>query len=216
MDLAASLRLATHSRHRAVEGLDFVRALLGGALDRQSYCLMLRSLLDIYTALESALDRQPHHPALAAAKEPALRRGDALRNDLDRLHGANWREALPAQASALRYADHLRCLATAHPPLLLAHAYVRYLGDLSGGQAIRRVIVRSLNLHDGEGTAFYDFGDSAAVARLAQGFRAGLAAVRDDVASHASIVSEAVEAFDRHDRMFRELERSRQARRIPG
>jgi heme oxygenase (biliverdin-producing, ferredoxin) len=212
MDLAESLRLATHSRHRAVERLDFVRALLGGALDPRSYCLMLRSLLDIYAALEAALDRQTHHPALAAAQEPALRRGNALRADLERLHGSRWRETLPVQPAALGYADHLRRLAASEPQRLLAHAYVRYLGDLSGGQAIRRVIVRSLNLHDGAGTAFYDFGDDAAVARLALGFRAGLAAVRDDVASHASIVSAAVEAFDRHDRMFRELEHSRQLR----
>ncbi len=41
---------------------------------------------------------------------------------------------------------------------LTAHAYVRYLGDLSGGQIIRRRIIKAYDLYeDGEGLAFYNF-----------------------------------------------------------
>jgi heme oxygenase len=40
---------------------------------------------------------------------------------------------------------------------LLAHAYVRYLGDLSGGQIIGGRIKRAYGLKGKEGTAFYDF-----------------------------------------------------------
>lgn len=43
------------------------------------------------------------------------------------------------------------------PSPLLAHAYVRYLGDLSGGQFIKRRIVKAYELEDGFGTTFYDF-----------------------------------------------------------
>lgn len=44
------------------------------------------------------------------------------------------------------------------PELLLAHAYVRYLGDLSGGQQIRRNIAKAYGLdNDGAGTSFYVF-----------------------------------------------------------
>lgn len=42
--------------------------------------------------------------------------------------------------------------------LLAAHAYVRYLGDLSGGQIIRRKIIKAYDLYDdGDGIAFYNF-----------------------------------------------------------
>ena len=41
---------------------------------------------------------------------------------------------------------------------LAAHAYVRYLGDLSGGQIIRRRIIKAYDLYeDGDGLAFYNF-----------------------------------------------------------
>lgn len=44
------------------------------------------------------------------------------------------------------------------PSPLLAHSYVRYLGDLSGGQFIRRRITKAYGLEDdGLGTKFYDF-----------------------------------------------------------
>ena len=46
--------------------------------------------------------------------------------------------------------------------LLLAHAYVRYLGDLSGGQFIRRRIAKVYNLPStGAGAKFYTFTTSA-------------------------------------------------------
>lgn len=40
---------------------------------------------------------------------------------------------------------------------MLAHAYVRYLGDLSGGQFIRRRIAKAYGLEDSAGVSFYDF-----------------------------------------------------------
>lgn len=40
---------------------------------------------------------------------------------------------------------------------LLAHAYVRYLGDLSGGQFVKRQLGKVYGLEDGFGLAFYDF-----------------------------------------------------------
>ena len=44
--------------------------------------------------------------------------------------------------------------------LYVAHHYTRYLGDLSGGQAIGRILDREFEL-DGAGIAFYDFPEIA-------------------------------------------------------
>ena len=57
------------------------------------------------------------------------------------------------------YVSHLRYLASsaATAPSLLAHAYVRYLGDLSGGQVIRGRIKRAYGLKGDDGIRFFLF-----------------------------------------------------------
>jgi heme oxygenase len=57
----------------------------------------------------------------------------------------------PAAASYLRRLESMD-----NGPALLAHHYTRYLGDLSGGQAIGRTLDRVFNL-GGIGLAFYAF-----------------------------------------------------------
>jgi heme oxygenase (biliverdin-producing, ferredoxin) len=204
--LAARLRAQTWPAHRQVESTPFVRALLRGTLPRPGYCLLLASLHPIYAALEAALRRHAGRQDVAPVFAPALMREGALAADLDHLHGRDWRDTLPPQPQALDYAEHLASVADDDPPLLVAHAYVRYLGDLSGGQALGRIVADSLQLQDGIGTRFYDFGPPREVAALAGGLRAGLDRIPADEATRTAIVNEAERAFVRHERLFGELE----------
>lgn len=63
------------------------------------------------------------------------------------------------QAPLTTYINHLHQLASSKvtAPRLLAHAYVRYLGDLSGGQFIGARVKKSYHLDGVEGTSFYWF-----------------------------------------------------------
>ncbi|TXC67516.1 biliverdin-producing heme oxygenase [Piscinibacter aquaticus] len=185
--------------------------MLRGGLSLPAYCLLLASLHPIYAALESGLQRHADRPELAAIHAPSLWREPALAEDLLQLHGTGWREALVPPPQALAYAAHLHELAEQAPALLAAHAYVRYLGDLSGGQALRRIVATSLGLADGTGTRFYDFGLPAQTAALAGELRAGLDRIEADEATRAAIVNEAERAFARHERLFGELEAARLA-----
>ncbi|WVO15492.1 hypothetical protein L204_103150 [Cryptococcus depauperatus] len=75
-----------------------------------------------------------------------------------------------------RYLGHIRSLASSSitAPGLLAHAYVQYLGDLSGGQVIGARVRESYDLGESNrGTKFYEFD-------LQQG---------GDTADHESIVN---------------------------
>lgn len=209
--LSVRLRAQTWPAHRQVEATPFVRTMLRGGLSLPAYCLLLASLHPIYAALESGLQRHADRPELAAIHAPPLWRETALADDLHQLHGAGWREALAPQPQALAYANRLIELAEQAPALLVAHAYVRYLGDLSGGQALRRIVASSLALPGDTGTRFYDFGSPAQTAALAGGLRAGLDRIETDEATHAAIVHEAERAFARHERLFGELEAARLA-----
>lgn len=209
--LAARLRTQTWPAHRQVEATPFVRTMLRGGLSLPAYCLLLASLHPIYAALEHGLQRHAGRPEVASIYAKELLRGPALAADLTHLHGADWRGTLQPQPQALAYAAHLTALADAAPALLVAHAYVRYLGDLSGGQTLRRIVAGSLGLQGDHGTRFYDFGPPAQVSALAGELRAGLDRIDTDEATHAAIVAEAEQAFVRHERLFGELESARAA-----
>lgn len=204
--LSDTLRERTGAAHRRVEGRPFVRALIGGRLERSAYCLLLRSLHEIYVALEAGLARHAAHPALAPLHALALSRQEMLDSDLDVLHGRDWRFQLAAQPASLGYARHLEELARQRPALLAAHAYVRYLGDLSGGQVLRRVVARAYALPEGSGTRFYAFADAPA---LSQRLRDALDAAGVDAAAAQAIADEAEAGFVRHEALFDELERAR-------
>lgn len=204
VELAARLRAETHALHRQVECSIFVAELLGGRLDKAAYSLMLRNLEPIYFELEAGLLRHAASAHIRPVFHPPLFRLQALHRDLERLHGESWGDELELVNGCAAYVARLRHLIEFEPELLAAHAYVRYLGDLSGGQMLGQIVARSLGLRGNEGgnrgTDFYDFGGTDEVLRLSQVFRSGLAALTAE-----GIVEEARLAFEMHSRLFEDL-----------
>ena len=203
--LTSRLKDATRELHQVAEHAGGMSALLRGRVDRAQYCLLLRNLHALYAALEAALDRHAAMPQVAPLRVPVLYRTAALAADLRELHGDDWNE-LPVAAAMQSYVARLEQIARAQPPLLAAHAYVRYMGDLSGGQILRDVVRRALDLQDGAGIAFYTFagGDGR---EIKEGFRAALDALPVDEVIAQAIVAEARDAFARHVALFEELHR---------
>ena len=206
--LGERLKSATKGLHDEVERGPFMRALLRGRLDRAAYCAMLRNLHDIYAVLEAALESHAGHPGLKPLLLSGLARHDALAHDLEALHGPEWARELEVLEACKSYVQHLRHLALSAPERLAAHVYVRYLGDLSGGQLLKPIVAKSLQLSAGTGTAFYDFGSAAEVDTLKRRFRAGLDQVAAAHAGHVSaVVDEARASFELHRALFGELAR---------
>lgn len=206
--LAERLRTETRALHTAAERSDFMGALLRGRMERPAYCALLRNLHAIYAALEPALQRHAQHPTIAPVFQPALWRTPALEHDLHALHGPGWPDALALQPAAAGYRSRLVELETSAPGLLLAHAYVRYLGDLSGGQRLRGIVANSVSAGGTPAVAFYDFGDAARTRVLTHAFRAGLGKVAVDRQQANALVDEAKLAFGLHQRLFDELARA--------
>ena len=205
--LAARLRDATRHLHAEVERAGIMQRLLRGAVSRAAYAALLRNLHALYVPLEDGLSRHAGHPGLAPVADVRLYRSRALADDLALLHGPCWADDIGLTPAARQYADHLRRLADAEPAALAAHAYVRYLGDLSGGQVLARVVATALGLAAGEGVGFYDFGSADDVGRLAQAFRAGLDGLAGDEAGAQALVDEACAAFERHRQLFEQVAR---------
>jgi len=205
--LATALREGTREAHRHAERGPFVHALIRGQLARATYLEYLRALQTIYTALEAGLTRHAAHPIVGPLARRELLRGPAIARDLAALADAHAAPQPPVAARA--YADRLHALADHHPALLVAHAYTRYLGDLSGGQLLRRGAARALGMRleapDGPGLDFYDFPEIADLDAYKRELRACLDALPVDAGTAAAIVDEARRAFTDTAAVFADL-----------
>ncbi|QWC84697.1 biliverdin-producing heme oxygenase [Nocardioidaceae bacterium] len=206
--LAARLRQATATAHRTAESTGWAATLATGRVRRATYAAYLAALTEIYAALEDAVAAHVSHPAIAVVHDPGLQRLSALRADL-----ARWGE--PAETPAVRaatiaYVDRLEHVARSAPHRLLAHHYVRYLGDLSGGQ----VVASALRTAGHDGVAFYDFSAVAESTRhgrpstvpFLRRYREGLDAAALRAREADEVVEEAVRAFDLTTQLFLALD----------
>lgn len=221
--LSARLRDGTREAHRAAERGAFVRAFLGArrpdgagptgpTIDRDIYRAYLIALHAVYTALEDGLERHREHPIVGPLALPYLYRAPALAADLQTLSTLERADTQPnAQGAspvpaALALAAHLRELADRDPALLVAHAYTRYLGDLSGGQILRGAAARILGVpDDGPGLAFYDFPQIPDLNACKADLRARLDALPLAPAGVTALVAEARDAFAYNAAVFADL-----------
>lgn len=203
--LIEALRTATRSLHVELERGPLMRELLRGELPRPAYCAMLRNLWTIYQPLEEGLAQHRGRSALAWLPLDALRRVAALEDDLGVWHGPGWAAELPVDAAALDYQERLERMNQREPDLLLAHAYVRYLGDLSGGQSLQRLVARQLGAASGEGTRFYQFGPGDQARVLAAQLRSGFSAQTWTKAQVKDLAEEARWSFQQHAVIFAAL-----------
>ncbi|KAE8766069.1 heme oxygenase (biliverdin-producing) [Georgenia thermotolerans] len=201
--LSQRLRDGTQDDHRAAESQPFVSALLAGELDVAAYADLAGQQLAIYRALEdggSAMRRDPRGRHLVFS---ALERVPSIERDLAHLHGPGWRDRLRILPATRAYAARLRAVA-GHLPEYAAHAYTRYLGDLSGGQIIKRMVQRHYGV-GGDGLTFYDFPDIPKAKPFKDRYRERLDALELDAAETARTVAEAQEAFRLNRAVFAEL-----------
>jgi len=205
--LSLRLRRATRDSHLLAERSGAMHALLQGRLARDRYCVMLRNFHALYVALEGALDQSAGSPTLGQMRMPELYREPALRHDLDYLGDAQWPQ-WPLAPAMREYVSRLGLFRGPRAHLLAAHAYVRYLGDLSGGQVLRDIVTRTLGLGDDAGSTFYVFAADVGTDALKHRIRAALDALPVDATGAADIVAEARAAFALHVRLFEELDDS--------
>ncbi len=203
--LATRLRTGTRQLHGVAEHTGVMGSLLQGTLSFGRYLHLLRNLFDIYQSLEVALVRYAHHPAIAPIFIPQLFRSAAIASDLDQLARPGWRTSCASEAATLHYVARLHELERGDPALLVAHAYVRYLGDLHGGQMLRRIVASLLPAAMVDATRFYDFGSAEDVRRYITNFRAGLQAIALGDAEIDRMVAEARLAFEMHCDIFDEI-----------
>jgi heme oxygenase len=156
-DFSTRLRRATMVEHREAETRGFISRLMAGAVPMAGFAALTAQYLAVYRELEAAADRMRTEAGPAAGfADPALTRVPSLEADLAHLYGPDWESTVTVLDATRAYAERLRDLAAGSPTHFIAHHYVRYLGDLSGGQMIGRTLANLYGLGEA-GTSFYRF-----------------------------------------------------------
>jgi heme oxygenase len=150
-----ALYFSTKTLHAEAERSGIIRELLRGQASRTDYILLQRNLLPAYRALESGLERHRDKAALGELAAYRLERAPALEADLNALCHGDF-SAVPLLHEGKAYAERIAACAEGDGARLIAHAYTRYLGDLSGGQILKRLLGKSPGLEPPE-LSFYDF-----------------------------------------------------------
>jgi heme oxygenase len=205
-NLATKLREGTKKAHTMAENVGFVKCFLKGVVEKTSYRKLVSNLYFVYSAMEEEMDRHQNHPLLSQIYFVELNRKASLEQDLYYYYGSNWREQVAPSTAAEAYIARIREVSANAPELLIAHSYTRYLGDLSGGQILKGIAQRAMNLADGEGTAFYEFKDISDEKAFKNKYRQAMDNLPIDEATADRIVEEANAAFGMNMQMFQELE----------
>ncbi|RCK71835.1 MAG: Heme oxygenase [Anaerolineae bacterium] len=200
--LSISLRNNTREAHRLAESSPFMRELFAARLPLPAYRFFLCQLYQIYSALEecSAILQTDH--SLQDFYLPALFRRPALEADLRFYYGdESWREVEPLE-STRAYVQRIQTISQDWLPGLIAHHYTRYLGDLSGGQAMKRIVAKMYHLDSEQGLAFFDFPKIADITAFKNEYRARLDALPLDEQSAQKLIAEANHAFELNRQVF--------------
>lgn len=202
---SARLRRATQAEHSRAESAEFISTLMEGARSARDYTLLLSQYRFIYAALEEESRLLRGLPDLAGLLDPALERLPAIEADLAGLLPAVGLAAAPGELPATRaYAARIRAAAAEHPARLVAHHYLRYLGDLSGGLAIGKLVSRHYGIVP-EHLSMWTFHGIDKPKVYKDGYRAKLDAYAVDDARADALVDEAASGFALNRALFAEL-----------
>lgn len=146
-----SLREITKDLHHEAETTQFAKELLSGKIGGKKYVNYLYNLLAIYDPIEWYNARQGFFE-----KMPTLPRLRAIHEDFKELDDGGYLYLTP---TTLEYVSYLHEIGNdpERKHLVKAHLYCRHMGDLNGGQIIKRQVA-----HISSGK-FYDFDDADAL-----------------------------------------------------
>ena len=120
----------TKEQHKNAERKEFVSVLMSGNIDPWLYATYLYNQYHCYRALE---DRAIENSLFVDT--PNLPRANRIRKDYNHLWTLD--EAPALTDSTIEYMKHIETIKE-DAQSLYAHIYVRHMGDLRGGQMIRK------------------------------------------------------------------------------
>lgn len=211
LPFSQALRERTWNSHSDSEHAGFMADLMKGAGTREDYVALVVQHYFIYEALESAEKTFAQDAVVTPFSTPRLTRLPALEADLEFLLGADWREQITPLPTTVEYVNRIREIeAERWAGGFIAHHYTRYLGDLSGGQFIGRVMQRRFGFET-NGVGFYIFDDIADPTEFKNVYREQLDQVAWSDEERDRVIDEVLRAYQFNTDLFGDLSKAKAA-----
>ncbi|MBB5633063.1 heme oxygenase [Cryobacterium mesophilum] len=204
-----ALRERTRSIHGRAEGATFMHDLMSGKGSRDDYIALVAQHFYIYEALEAVEATMAGDPVARPFITPQLTRLPALRADLEFLIGPDWEAESSPLPSTIRYVDRITAV-SGWAGGFIAHHYTRYLGDLSGGQHIYKVMQKRFGF-DTNGIGFYLFDQIADPKDFKNVYRDQLDATGWDEVERERVIDEVMIAYRLNTEVFEDLSEAKLA-----
>ncbi|WP_036321381.1 biliverdin-producing heme oxygenase [Microbacterium sp. B24] len=202
--LSTALRERSRTAHSGSEHAGFMDDLMRGRGTRDDYVALVAQHWFIYEALEAAAETMRDDPIAAPFISEKLTRLPAIESDLAFLIGDDWRERIAPLPTTTRYVERIREVGASWPGGFVAHHYTRYLGDLSGGLFIGKLMARQFGFET-NGIGFYLFDEIADPAAFKDVYREQLDAVAWDAAERERVIDEVLAAYQFNTDLFVDL-----------
>ena len=199
------LAAGTAAEHEGAQSAPFVQALLSGRLNLTGYAALVAQHYFIYRELERTAQLMS---ADAVAREfvfGELVRLPSLEADLDHLLGPSWRGGITPVPATGDYCLRIAEVGAQSSAGFVAHHYTRYMGDLSGGRAVRAAVRRHHDLPEDAGTRFYEFDQIEKPKLFKDLYRERLDAAPWDDVERQRVIDESVRAYRHNHRVFADL-----------
>jgi heme oxygenase (biliverdin-producing, ferredoxin) len=201
---SVALRERSTSAHSSSETSGFMADLMKGEGSREDYVALVAQHWFVYDALERAAERMRQDPVASVFITDKLTRLPALEADLEFLIGADWRERIAPLPTTQRYVERIDAVGATWPGGFVAHHYTRYLGDLSGGQFIGKLMARRFGFET-NGIGFYVFDDIADPKAFKDVYRDQLDAAPWDETEKSRVIDEVLLAYRFNTELFEDL-----------
>ncbi|HEX9695242.1 MAG TPA: biliverdin-producing heme oxygenase [Actinomycetota bacterium] len=186
------MRRESWGDHQRAEYSPFEQSLVKGTISKEGYADLLAQTWYIYDALEAKTEELTGDAVASRVIFKDLARRDLVAADAAFFAGADWKSLYPILPAVKEYCE--RILA-ATPAQFVAHHYVRYMADLSGGLFIAAALREAWKL-DGEGLTYYDFDAIGDAAEFKQQYRSILDDLPVDAPSKKLIIEEVMVAYE--------------------
>jgi heme oxygenase len=137
----SNLKELTAEQHKTAERQEFVKLMFSGQMSPELYAQYLYNQFPMYEILEVCA--MPHG---IVSDIPEILRSKAIWSDFEELWPIDLKDPPKECPVVKKYLDHIISIKD-DPTKLMAHIYVRHMGDLAGGQMIAKKVPGSGNYY---------------------------------------------------------------------